>query len=340
MGEFARTMLTDFPVQAILDRLVERIVDVLPVTAAGVTLISEGREPRYVSASDAAALTLEKLQSSLGQGPCVSAYESGEAVTVPNLAVDGRFPDFVTAAAATGVAAVFAFPMRHNDGRLGALDLYRDTTGALEPWSMSAAQTLADVAAAYLLNAQARELSAEGAAALRMTALHDPLTGLPNRTMLQMRLDHVAERASRSHLRAAVLFADLDEFKQVNDAHGHPVGDALLIAVSRRLSGLLRPGDTLARVSGVEFVILCEDLSNASDSMPWPAGSGRGSLRRSACRQSTAGPAPRWRSRSPPAWESRSPETPTTWAPSSSTTRTWRCTRSSARAATATRSST
>ncbi len=58
-----------------------------------------------------------------------------------------------------------------------------------------------------------------------------------------MRLDHVAERASRSHLQAAVLFADLDGFKQVNDAHGHPVGDALLIAVGRRLSGLLRgPG--------------------------------------------------------------------------------------------------
>ncbi len=265
LGEFARTMLTDFPIQAILDRLVERIVDVLPVTAAGVTLISEGADPRYVAASDADALTLEKLQSSLGQGPCVSAYESGEAVTVPDLAVDAQFPEFVAAAAGAGVAAMFAFPMRHNDGRLGALDLYRDTTGRLEPWAMSAAQTLADVAAAYLLNARARQLSAQDAAALRMTALQDPLTGLANRSMLQVRLDHVADRASRSHLQAAVLFADLDGFKQVNDVHGHPVGDALLIAVGRRLSSLLRPGDTLARVSGDEFVILCEDLSNASD---------------------------------------------------------------------------
>jgi len=265
LGEFARTMLTDFPIQAILDRLVERIVDVLPVTAAGVTLISEATEPRYVSASNAAALTLEKLQSSLGQGPGVSAYEAGEAVTVPDLAVNAQFPDFVTSAATAGVAAVFAFPMRHNDGRLGALDLYRDTAGRLEPWAMSAAQTLADVAAAYLLNAQARERSDQAAAALRAIMLHDPLTGLPNRIMLQMRLDHVRERASRSHLQAAVLFADLDGFKQVNDAHSHSVGYALLIAVGRRLSGLLRPGDTLARVSGDEFVILCEDLSVASD---------------------------------------------------------------------------
>ncbi len=258
-------MLTDFPIQAILDRLVERIVDVLPVTAAGVMLMSAGTEPRYVAASDAAALQLEQLQSSLEQGPCVLAYESGQAVTVPELAVDARFPDFVATAAAVGVAAVFAFPMRHNDGGMGALDLYRDTAGPLEPWAMSAAQTLADVAAAYVLNAQARRRSDRATEVLRVATLHDPLTGLPNRMMLQLRLDHVSERAARSHLQAAVLFADLDGFKQVNDVHGHSVGDALLVEVGRRLSGLLRPGDTLARVSGDEFVILCEDLSVASD---------------------------------------------------------------------------
>jgi len=266
LSEFARTLVTDFPIQGILDHLVGRIVDVLPVTAAGVTLISPGIDPHYIAASNDAALQFEKMQTATGQGPCVAAYQSGEAVSLPDLASgDGRFPDFCALAADAGLAAVFTFPLRHNDGRLGALDLYRDTAGPLDPQDMAAAQTLADVAAAYLLNAQARQGAQQTAERLRASTLHDALTGLPNRVLLQQRLEHAAERAQRSHTDAAVLFADLDGFKQVNDTYGHPIGDALLVAVAGRLSALLRPGDTLARVSGDKFVILCEDLHAASD---------------------------------------------------------------------------
>ena len=79
LSEFARTMVTDFPIQGILDHLVKRIVDIMPITAAGVTLISSGLEPRYVAASNASALRYEKLQSKLGEGPCLAAYHTGEA---------------------------------------------------------------------------------------------------------------------------------------------------------------------------------------------------------------------------------------------------------------------
>ncbi len=82
LGEFARTMVTDFPIQGILDHLVKRIVEIMPVTAAGVTLISPGVEPRYVAASDESALRYEKLQSELGEGPCLAAYHTGEAIAV------------------------------------------------------------------------------------------------------------------------------------------------------------------------------------------------------------------------------------------------------------------
>jgi len=156
LSEFARTIVTDFPIQGILDRLVVRIVDVLPITAAGVTLISPGAVPRYVAASNETALRFEQLQTELGEGPCVVAYQTGAAVTVPDLHADDRFPVFGPRALAEGMEAVFTFPLRDGDDRMGALDLYRDIPGSLDAGTMAAAQTLADVAAAYLLNAQAR----------------------------------------------------------------------------------------------------------------------------------------------------------------------------------------
>jgi diguanylate cyclase (GGDEF)-like protein len=130
---------------------------------------------------------------------------------------------------------------------------------------MEAAQTLADVAAAYLINAQARADLRDSSDQSREKALHDALTGLPNRVLLMERLDHAVLRGRRSNKLAAVLFADLDQFKLVNDMYGHAVGDALLIAVAGRLSAVLRPGDTLARMSGDEFVILCEDLDKPAE---------------------------------------------------------------------------
>lgn len=124
LGEFARTMVTDFPIQAILDRLVERIVDVLPIASAGVTLIDDDLAPRFMAASDPSALEYVRLQADLGEGPCLLAYTTGEAVDVPDLAADDQFPVFGPAALRAGLRAAFTFPLRHDGGRLGALDLY------------------------------------------------------------------------------------------------------------------------------------------------------------------------------------------------------------------------
>ena len=265
LSEFARTLATDFPIQAILDHLVERIVEVLPITGAGVTLISVGVAPHYVAASDEFALVCEQLQTEIGEGPCLLAFDTGQAVTVADLSAEDRFPLFTPAARDVGLAAVFTFPLHHGDRRLGALDLYRDVPGELDAPALAAAQTLADVATAYLLNARAREEALSTTERFRHDSMHDPLTGLPNRLLLQQRLEHAAQRARRSRTDAAILFADLDRFKAVNDTYGHQVGDGLLLAVARRLAALVRPGDTLARVSGDEFVFLCEDLHSPDD---------------------------------------------------------------------------
>ncbi|TDK33525.1 putative bifunctional diguanylate cyclase/phosphodiesterase [Luteimonas terrae] len=93
---------------------------------------------------------------------------------------------------------------------------------------------------------------------LTYLALHDNLTKLPNRLLLEDRLEHAIRRAVRNGQRFALLFIDLDGFKAVNDAYGHPVGDRLLVQVARHLTAEIRAEDTLARLGGDEFVVLAD----------------------------------------------------------------------------------
>jgi len=91
-------------------------------------------------------------------------------------------------------------------------------------------------------------------------ALHDSLTGLPNRTMLIDRIDQALTRARRNHRMCGVLYVDLDRFKTVNDTLGHAAGDMLLVEAAARIQAGVRETDTVARLGGDEFVVLCEDL--------------------------------------------------------------------------------
>ncbi len=116
------------------------------------------------------------------------------------------------------------------------------------------------------LISQMQDITARKAAEheLAQRALHDPLTGLPNRVLFTDRVQVALAHVQRSHQPLSVFFIDLDRFKLVNDSLGHAVGDRMLIAIAQRLERVVRPGDTVSRFGGDEFTVLCENADERS----------------------------------------------------------------------------
>ncbi len=97
----------------------------------------------------------------------------------------------------------------------------------------------------------------------RYEAVHDPLTGLANRTLLRDRLTQALARSGREGGATGLLFIDLDDFKDINDQHGHAIGDTVLAELGARIQAAVRPADTVARFGGDEFVVICEQIDEA-----------------------------------------------------------------------------
>jgi diguanylate cyclase len=155
--------------------------------------------------------------------------------------------------------AFLGIPFFHGDEMTGMVGLANRAEGYDEKLAQRLDPILATCSSmvhAYRLESQRRKSDEE----LEFMATHDELTGLPNRTMLLERLGRLIETSRRDHASFALLFADLDNFKVINDSLGHSTGDDLLKIVAKRLVRTLRENDTVARFGGDEFVVIVADL--------------------------------------------------------------------------------
>ena len=143
---------------------------------------------------------------------------------------------------------------------IGLVEVTAARGNAFGPDQVELATMLAGEAAMALENARLYD-------EIRHQALHDGLTGLANRVLFRDRVEHAVERSDRSGGLLALLFIDLDDFKTLNDHHGHARGDEVLAAVAERLALVLRPADTAARLGGDEFAVLLEDVDSEADAL-------------------------------------------------------------------------
>ena len=170
-------MLTEFPIQRILDHLARELSTSCPSPEPG-SRSSRSRPVLTMGGIGQHGLDVREAANRARRGPCVAAYRTGKAVAMP-ISREARFPLFVARALEAGLGAVFTFPLCQGDMRLGALDLYRGTPGPLSDEEMVAAQTLADVASAYLVNAQARSDLLDASAQATAVSLHDAVDRAP-----------------------------------------------------------------------------------------------------------------------------------------------------------------
>ncbi|HKX44996.1 MAG TPA: EAL domain-containing protein [Burkholderiaceae bacterium] len=210
--------------------------------------------------TDAALTQFVHVSQSLSyrrdEGPLGRAWAAGDAVRVDTRIEQQDFTRNALAAQA-GLTVGLIVPMA-TTGAAAALEFFSRNPNAATADALELLRVIALQIAQYQQRKQAEHK-------LRFMANHDALTGLSNRATLERELARAIKRSRRTHKRFAVMFADMDRFKRINDTLGHGVGDELIKAYGERLSAALREDDTVARFGGDEFVLLLENLSDAGD---------------------------------------------------------------------------
>jgi diguanylate cyclase (GGDEF)-like protein/PAS domain S-box-containing protein len=242
-----------------LSRLMQDAVETVCSTlgadrAVVMELLPGGEELMLRAAVGAQDGVVGHFTVALGDSQSGLAVRTREPVLVQDWASETRFAR-VTTSRYLGASGI-AVPILGREQTFGVLSVQSETPQAFSPDDIAFLEAMAHVVAEAVHRVRAEDET-------RHRALHDPLTGLPNRVLFRDRLEHALAQGARRPSTVAVLFLDLDNFKSVNDTLGHGAGDELLRALTPRLQSVLRPADTLARLGGDEFAVLCEDLTEA-----------------------------------------------------------------------------
>ncbi len=265
LARLARTAAGEFTVDDMLHELCQVAGGAVEVDGVGVMGV-DADTVRFVHA-DRGLVAAELLQEELQRGPCRDSASRLATVVVEDVAATDRWPELAVSWRRAGLGAIVAVPLLARGRPWGVLELYRSASSSWAEWELTAARALADVTASYLAMAADRDQARALRYELEHRATHDHLTGLPNRALLVDRVEHAGLTAERRGTAVALLLIDVAGFKDVNDTMGHGVGDAVLAEIARRLQDAVRENDTLARLSGDEFVVVCEDLRGTPSEM-------------------------------------------------------------------------
>lgn len=188
---------------------------------------------------------------------CAQAFLSRGLVVCPDIQQESHWGTWRERAQRQGILACWAQPIMatHNEV-VGVFACFLQHPMGPDDTQRLLLQRMAHLAAIAMERHERLER-------IRFLAMHDPLTGLPNRSLLNELLSHNLRRAQREGIEFALMFIDLDGFKQINDLHGHDAGDDLLSVLAGRLLAELRAADTCARIGGDEFVVLLESVASA-----------------------------------------------------------------------------
>lgn len=183
-------------------------------------------------------------------GSCGTAMYYNKPVIVADILRDPLWADYCTLASQCGLRACWSIPIRSHDGKvLGSFAMYYTEVRSPTSEELRLAALGSHIAGIAIERQRTEDY-------ISHLAHHDALTGLPNRTLLQAVLSQAVVQARRHKSAVAVLYIDLDNFKIVNDSHGHHIGDCLLKTVAERLRACVREEDQVARLAGDEFMII------------------------------------------------------------------------------------